>query len=906
MKKIALIVFLWMIGLESYSQRQAANWYFGNNAGITFNPNNSVTSGTQSNIKTFEGCASISDDDGNTLFYTDGINIWNKFNDIMQNGTGLKGDPSSSQSALIVPKPKSNSIYYVFTVDDIVTNADPVNRGLNYSIVDMSLNGGAGAVTQKNVNLIPQCSEKVTAVSKGCDDENIWIISFGPETTGDFNFNTFYAFQINERVINTIPVKSTFTNPITDGRGYLKLSPDGKKMAAAHTSNGVFLYDFDVNTGKVTNEQILTKLDLTPSPYGVEFSPNNRFLYVNYSNDYFGQDSNNPSTHSASLIQFDLLAPDIELSLTEIDNRQLFRGALQLGPDGKIYRALSETYENGLPYLGVIQSPNNKGIACNYNHQGVSLAPFLSGQGLPPFITSYFNSKIDIIQNGKDGSNLAICENDSFTLRSVDILGANYVWTKDGNTLANTSFDLTVSEEGHYEVFIEPNNGECPIEGEAFVTVNTNPQAFNYTIFQCDEDGVKDGITLFNLEEANQNLTNGAPNLGTRFYSDALKQIPIINTTNYMNSLPNEIIYVEVYNTQTSCKADATLTLNVSVTDANNTSIEVCDDDGLNDGITTFDLSSAYNQIISGLLPNLEVTFYESYEDALLEQNIVDNNYTNIVGYNQLIFARVENDNNCYGISEVQLIVNQLPVTKEQEDVFYCSNWFPQTAKIDAGLENEAFISKYDFVWNTGETTYDIDINQAGRYTVSITDKITGCGTDNSITVLPSGIATFDIPNSNINDGSVNNRVEILATGSGQYQYALYDEANMVSKIPYQDSPIFENVSPGIYTVRVRDVQNDCGVINDKIAVVGFPKFLTPNDDGHNDTWQVYGVSKMFNPNTKIKIFNRFGKLIKEISPLSDGWNGTSNGQLLPSDDYWFSVLLEDGRTFRDHFTLKY
>ncbi|MDB9721138.1 T9SS type B sorting domain-containing protein [Winogradskyella sp.] len=86
---------------------------------------------------------------------------------------------------------------------------------------------------------------------------------------------------------------------------------------------------------------------------------------------------------------------------------------------------------------------------------------------------------------------------------------------------------------------------------------------------------------------------------------------------------------------------------------------------------------------------------------------------------------------------------------------------------------------------------------------------------------------------------------------------------------------------------------------------MGFPKFFTPNADGDFDTWQVKGVSSQFQPNTAILIFDRYGKLLKELDPLSNGWNGTYNGSDMPSSDYWFKVTLEDGRIFTSHFTLK-
>src|SRR5690606_10064531 len=155
-----------------------------------------------------------------------------------------------------------------------------------------------------------------------------------------------------------------------------------------------------------------------------------------------------------------------------------------------------------------------------------------------------------------------------------------------------------------------------------------------------------------------------------------------------------------------------------------------------------------------------------------------------------------------------------------------------------------------------------------------------------------------------ITDVSENNTVTVLVTGDGLYQYALYDADNNVYK-PYQESPIFDGIYPGFYQVYVKDVENNCGIVNNAISVIGYPKFFTPNNDGVNDTWQLIGISDRFQPNTNITIYDRFGKLVKQLDPLGDGWNGLFNGERLPTDDYWFSVTLQDGRIFKNHFTLK-
>jgi len=115
---------------------------------------------------------------------------------------------------------------------------------------------------------------------------------------------------------------------------------------------------------------------------------------------------------------------------------------------------------------------------------------------------------------------------------------------------------------------------------------------------------------------------------------------------------------------------------------------------------------------------------------------------------------------------------------------------------------------------------------------------------------------------------------------------------------------LFENVPPGLVTIYVND-KNGCGITDDLISVVGYPKFFTPNSDGFNDTWQLIGVDSQFQTSSSIAIFDRFGKQVATIDSNSTGWDGTYNRQILPASDYWFKAILEDGREFKGHFALK-
>ena len=144
LRVLTLLLLLFCVPFTSFAQKQGNIWYFGFKAGVDFNSGNpiGISDGAMS---TEEGCASISDANGDLLFYTDGDTVYNRNHNVMPNGHGLLGNISSSQSAIIIKKPNSDSLYYIFTVDGWTGN----NGGLNYSVVDMVLDGGNGDVNGK-------------------------------------------------------------------------------------------------------------------------------------------------------------------------------------------------------------------------------------------------------------------------------------------------------------------------------------------------------------------------------------------------------------------------------------------------------------------------------------------------------------------------------------------------------------------------------------------------------------------------------------------------------------------------------------------------------------------------------------------------------------------------------------
>ncbi len=371
----ALFVLL-CIALRGVAQPQAAIWYFGENAGLDFRSGAPVPL-TNGQVHTIEGSTTIADPQGNLLFYSDGTKVWNRLHRLMPNGTELKGHFSSTQSATVVPHPGNPSLYFLFTSDQSGYYG-AANEGIHYSVVNMCLDGGLGDVEQKNVFLFNEATEKLAAV-KHRNGTDYWVVS------SQYAANRFMAYLVTEAGVNPTPVVSEGGTPSYEqgntipAIGYLKFSPDGRRLALAsygdYMSGFVELFDFDPATGKAGNPRKL--LDNEVGPYGLEFSRSGNRLYV--------------GTSPGKLYQFDVTGRDaatIRSKATVLVNHNRYEPTMgmQLGPDGKIYVAGYHEL-----YLGIIHQPEQLGPASNYQYEGVHLQGKYSTVGLPNFVSSYFD-----------------------------------------------------------------------------------------------------------------------------------------------------------------------------------------------------------------------------------------------------------------------------------------------------------------------------------------------------------------------------------------------------------------------------------------------------------------------------------------------------------------------------------
>ena len=449
------------------------------------------------------------------------------------------------------------------------------------------------------------------------------------------------------------------------------------------------------------------------------------------------------------------------------------------------------------------------------------------------------------------------------------------------------------------------------------VTVNPEPEVSNQTATICsasivdlvlgdDVDGpsvVSYDLTAITPEAG---LVAGSSNavLGTNLASDAIALDEWTNT----GTTPLDVVYSFIPYDAVGCigpSFSVTVTVNPEpvpppVIDP----LSDCDDD--TDGLLSFDMSGVVAQVI-GSQSDMAVTFHETFSDADVSSNALGNSITTTTPGLQTIFIRLENTlTGCYVISTIDLVVNPLPVVNLEDDYVICSDALGgglDSVEIDPGLSP----SVYSFTWRdelgvilSTASTYTID--QGGIYSleVSYLSSVTGCSAPLEIfTVSESGSpdVTVDVVTEDFADMHV---IVATATGTGIYEFSL-DQG------PWQDSGMFIGVTPGEHTINVRDV-NGCGVTAKQVFIVDYPRYFTPNGDGYHDTWNIPALSVQLG--SRILIFDRYGKLLKQISPAGDGWDGTYNGQKMPTTDYWFLLEYNDLTTgepkqLRAHFSLK-
>jgi gliding motility-associated-like protein len=581
--------------------------------------------------------------------------------------------------------------------------------------------------------------------------------------------------------------------------------------------------------------------------------------------------------------------------------------------------------------------PNNDGllgsnpIAVNTNGVVTSATAYSSPN------LNYITTAPIIITTQPDAT--PTCELQNATITLKDNGGNSYQWQISTNgtswsDIVNNSVysgaqldTLLISRvtnamnDNRYRVKLSKNGNSCGLTStETVLSVLALPNINTpISLVQCDDD--TDGTSYFNLTEKNSFISTNYSNETFSYYTTPNDSTSKIETPTAYRS-GNGTVWVRVENSN-GCFSTAQLNLNVSTTQIPNTfnrMFESCDDhinstQDDTDGVSSFDFSITTPDI-KAILPSpstsYDIKYYGNESDALSESNEITNttNFRNTDSpFTQQIWVRIEStlDNACYGLGpHITLRVNPKPNIDTNDDhsadALVCSNLPSFFIQLDARILDGSPMENYNYIWSkdnevlTGNSGYTLDVNTMGDYSVTV-NSLFGCSRTRNIKVTASDVA--NISSVTIIDLADTNTVTINTTGAGQYQYSLDAPIG-----PFQISNYFDNVSAGTHEVYVID-KNGCGIVSQTIAILGLPKYFTPNGDGFNDYWNVKGVNANFNSNSIIFIYDRYGKLITRINTNSQGWDGTFNGQPLAADDYWYTVKLENGREAKGHFSLK-
>ncbi len=711
-----LLVFFF--SLNAFSQREANIWYFGTYAGIDFNSGNAIPL-TDGQINRWEGVASFCDSLGNLLIYTDGDSVWNANHQIMPNGYGLLGEPTSTESAIIVPTPNNDSIYFLFTVD-----AEGGDDGLCYSIINMNLDDSLGDVQEKNIQLETPVSEKVTAV-RHSNNRDFWVITHGWET------DSFFVYLVTPTGINTTPQIYEVGTPHKDigitgnnAVGYMKASPNGQKLALVlQVTRIIELYDFNNTTGEISNP--ITIPDPGGSPYGVEFSPQSSKLYF---------------TSRFYLYQADLSLPnpdDIINSVTLIDSSQTenFLGAVQVAPDGKIYMA--HEYNN---FLGVINNPELKGDSCNFILNGFYLKGRESRLGLPDFIQTYFLPPDFFVSN--------LCFGDSTSFFLSDTVGIDSLYWTFGDTLsANNSSKKffpkhLFSAPGRYEVQLTVYENTNQYFKKRIIQINPLPQVQlgNDTLI-CQGDSIllnPNSVDCFYL------WNNGTTDSTLWAFEDKTYSVTVTDIytscskTDSLNLDLSALPDFDIGNDTNFCKNDS-LFLSVNYPNAQflwNTGsndnfiyvsspgtyyLQITDSIGCSASdsidVEMFDLPQFDIGNDTILCHNTEINLSISGFEAYLWSDSSTFNNLNITEQG-LYWLEVTDSNSCKSKDSIFITDTFPPDIFVGNDTVLCENDI-----LTIELNNEDYL----YVWNTGSSNSYLRINQPGAYWVKASNI---CGSD--------------------------------------------------------------------------------------------------------------------------------------------------------------------------------
>ena len=544
--------------------------------------------------------------------------------------------------------------------------------------------------------------------------------------------------------------------------------------------------------------------------------------------------------------------------------------------------------------------------AANDDHDGIAEFDFSSATqqilnlitALGTYTVDYYKNETDFLaETDANGNSLAIPSAQISNYRNIGYPNTQVIWARVENSATNDCFGST----------------KFTLVVEALPKINT--VGVNNIVRHCDDN--QDGIYLFDTSTIHATILGNQLNKTVTYFDQNGIAIPSPFPATF-SVTTSQIITVKIQNDATlaadaPCKEEGTFQFIVddlpeafALTATQTAALISCDDEAdplLQNGSVSFDTTGIENTVL-GTQTGMTVQYIYANGTTTATLN------NPFISTTQNVILRITNPINpdCYAETTLRFVVRPLPKidlnTDGDDNVIVCTNLPGTLIPLSASVTNGTSPNSYTYQWFinsvliSGATNYTLNINTPGTYTVVATTNF-GCTRTRTIQAIPSDIA--HIETIEIVDLTDDNSVTVNVTSGtgGNYVYSIDAEFG-----PFQTSNLFENLTYGFHSVYIKDL-NECGVTKKIISVLGVPKYFTPNGDGVNDFWNIRGVSKEFYPDTAIYIYDRYGKLYAKISPLGAGWDGTYNGNLALSDDYWYYIEVDDGRIAKGHFSLK-
>ncbi|WP_085516664.1 PKD domain-containing protein [Marivirga sericea] len=796
-------------------QKQLANfWYFGDGAGIDFNGDAGPVAVTDGAIVAEQGCTTVSDDNGELLFYTNGDVIWDSEHIEMANGTDLGGDPAASQGVIAVAHGSDPSLYYLFLNEDASTGTNV----FSYALVDMKLNNGLGDVVLKGRKIYSRSTEKVAA--QGVQNTNV--------LTHELGSNSYRLYPVNDQGINAAEYISQgsdyFSN--SSANGYLKYAAGGDKVAQAYNSGGAFI-DF-LRRDSVENwEEALINVNFGGIVYGIEFSPSSNLLYATINNgqnslllqipvndDYTIEEIENPDSVTVADLSFEA-------------------GALQTGPNGQIYIAA-----NNSPDVYTIGSPDTRFLPENGGNLASSLQPFnLAGRssrlGLPNFVQNLSTPNQEPSINV-----IAGCTADPIILQGV----------------GKTSFDQfswTITPAGSSSSVYTSNNQNDTLD------IDLDPGAYEASLRITNECGY-DELLVENFE---------------LFASPDVSNVLTPRTFCGSTLTLGEDIVDEPGHTYLWSTGDTTQV--IEVTETGNYTVTVTSENGCISTAEIFagppyevDLGGDRTlceeetlRLSAGGNANSYRWFVDDVQQSSTGQNFNVN--TNATG---TFIVRVEIpdplDPNCFAEDEIEVIINENPIiTVNGTTNPTCGNSDGEIQLSVNGGSNDLRIS-----WSGPTAVADGETVgsslAAGTYNITATDNLTGCSTTETVALSNSEFNVSVNPTANCEP--TNQSIEVTLTQNADtlkpdFVWEIVDQEGNVEQNGTSPDSVFtiNGLSEGTFSIEVFD-QDGTGCLGAASFSLQLPDSVSFNPDdnvfGCGTGYDLYGYLESLNANATYSI----------------------------------------------------